>query len=243
MDKTVQDLKDKVGNQALSNARRIGEQESRLTKLDEFVHKPTNTLEIIKKETDRIDARLTKKIKEVIEDIDKEKNDRLADMRQYEEWIAQHEKYYNLNVEAIQNITTTHVNSQKRLEIYERIMSEFHLNIEALKTHSLSTDLHLESTLPLQIASISFQVGMGSITKKQFPKFRKNFKARLRDLEKNFQDCSNPFIENYESSFRKNFYELPPEYINPAALNSQGSTKKLGRESKQSQGSSQSPRK
>ena len=37
----------------------------------------------------------------------------------------------------------------KKFELFERVMCEFNLNIEALKTHALSTDLHLESTLPL----------------------------------------------------------------------------------------------
>ena len=55
-----------------------------------------------------------------------------------------------------------------------------------MKTHALSTDLHLESTMPLQIASIAFEVSIGTIMKKQYPKFRKNFKKRLTILEKNF---------------------------------------------------------
>lgn len=65
-------------------------------------------------------------------------------------------------------------------------MSEFNINIEALKTHALSTDLHLESTLPIQIASIAFDVGLGTIMKKQFPKYRTNFKKRVKILEKNY---------------------------------------------------------
>ena len=87
-------------------------------------------------------------------------------MKRYEEWVTKHDKFYNLNVKAFQDINVQHMNQMKRLEIYERIMSEFHLNIEAIKTHCLSTDLHLESTLPLQIAAISFEVGLGAIVKK-----------------------------------------------------------------------------
>ena len=37
----------------------------------------------------------------------------------------------------------------KKIEIFERVMCEFNINIEALKTHALTTDLHFESTLPL----------------------------------------------------------------------------------------------
>ena len=69
--------------------------------------------------------------------------------------------------------------------------------------------------MPMQIASIAFEVGIGAIMKKQYPKFRNNFRKRVRVLQKNFNDCSDPFLEGYQSLFRKNFYELPDEYVNP----------------------------
>ena len=103
----------------------------------------------------------------------------------------------------------------QKFEIFERVSSEFMINIEALKTHALATDLHLESTMPLQIASIAFEVGIGAIIKKQYPKFRNNFRKRVRALQKNFNDCTDPFLDGYQSLFRKNFYELPDEYVNP----------------------------
>lgn len=37
-------------------------------------------------------------------------------------------------------------------------------------------------------------------------------------LEKNYQDCCDPFLFGYESIFRKNFYELPDEYVNPTQM-------------------------
>lgn len=58
--------------------------------------------------------------------------------------------------------------------------------------------------------------------KKQYPKYRSNFKARIKTLEKNYQDCSDPFIEGYESIFRKNNYELPEEYTNPTKFAQSG---------------------
>lgn len=65
MDITVKDIKDKVGNMSLNYARRIGDQESRLTKLDEYVHKPNNILDVLKKETERTEVRISKKIADV----------------------------------------------------------------------------------------------------------------------------------------------------------------------------------
>ena len=64
-----------------------------------------------------------------------------------------------------------HTTLDSKFALLERVTSEFSINIEALKTHALTTDLHLESTLPLQTASIAFEIGLGSITKKQFGKF------------------------------------------------------------------------
>ena len=69
---------------------------------------------------------------------------------------------------------------------YEKIANEFNKHIEALKTHCLTTDLHLESTLPLQIASISYEVSSSLVKKKDYYKYRNNFKKRIAALEKNF---------------------------------------------------------
>ena len=62
--------------------------------------------------------------------------------------------------------------------------------------------------------------------KKQYPKFRNNFRKRMKTLEKNFSDCSDPFIEGYASIFRKNYYELPDEYVNPTKFGMDGGGKK-----------------
>ena len=70
---------------------------------------------------------------------------------------------------------------------YEHVLREFHTNIEQLKLHSLSTDLHLETSLPLQMASLAFDCVNPIVMKKQFPKFRKAFKARIEGLERNLQ--------------------------------------------------------
>ena len=76
---------------------------------------------------------------------------------------------------------------EEKFSKYEKIANEFNRHIEALKTHCLTTDLHLESTLPLQIASISYEVSSSLVKKKDYYKFRNNFKKRIGALEKNFQ--------------------------------------------------------
>ena len=49
--------------------------------------------------------------------------------------------------------------------------------------------------------------------KKQFPKFRATFKKRIEALERNLQQCCDPEVTDYQSYFRKNYYELPKDYI------------------------------
>ena len=88
-----------------------------------------------------------------------------------------------MNFDSIKEIKLDIDLQKKKFEIFERISSEFQINIEALKTHALSTDLHLESSLPIQIAAIAFDVSIGAIMKKQYPKFRNNFKKTLKLLE------------------------------------------------------------
>lgn len=51
--------------------------------------------------------------------------------------------------------------------------------------------------MPLQIASIAFEVGLGTIMKKQYPKYRKQFRGKWKALERNFNDCCDPFIEGF----------------------------------------------
>ena len=49
--------------------------------------------------------------------------------------------------------------------------------------------------------------------KKQFPKFRSAFKKRIKALEENLLQCCDPEVEGYKSFFRKNYYELPKDYV------------------------------
>ena len=166
-----------------------------------------------------------------------ESNDaRREEQLKFQDWTVTQTEFYKLNLEGLKQHTAELTKQQNKFEVFERVVSEFNINIEALKTHALSTDLHLESSLPLQIASIAFEVGQGTIMKKQFPKFRKNFKKRIDRLEKNFQDCSDPFLEGYESIFRKNFYELPDEYLNPTKV---GNASKASGDSGSNKGSAQ----
>ena len=170
---------------------------------------------MMQNETEKIDARLTKQIKELREQIEDNNIERINETKLNEEWQQKQEEFYKLNSMGLKELKAEFATQCKKFEIFEKVSSEFQINIEALKTHALATDLHLEATIPMQIASISFEVGIGAIMKKQYPKFRNNFRKRLRVLQKNFNDCSDPYLEGHQSLYRKNFYELPDEYVNP----------------------------
>ena len=166
MDTKVQQMSDKIGNMTLSYGRRIGDQDKKLDRLDALVHKPNNFLQLMKNETEKIDRRLTKKIQEVEKDVCEKHLIRVQETKTFEEQQAKQEEFYKLSFDGLKDLRLDFVKQNKKFEIFERVASEFQINIEALKTHALSTDLHLESALPLQIASISYEVGIGAILKK-----------------------------------------------------------------------------
>ena len=70
--------------------------------------------------------------------------------------------------------------------------------------------------MPLQMATITYEVCSNLANKEKiYKKFRGNFKKKVKVLEKNFQKCTDPSIKDYESVYRKNFYELPADYLIP----------------------------
>ena len=48
-----------------------------------------------------------------------------------------------------------------------------------------------------------------------YSKFRSNFKKKIKSLERNFEKCCDPSVKNYASIYRKNYYELPADYLVP----------------------------
>ena len=57
-------------------------------------------------------------------------------------------------------------------------------------------DLHMEAYLPLQMASVSYQVGLGLTKRDTISKFDKNFtKNVLKSLKKNMVDVCDPKLE------------------------------------------------
>lgn len=185
-DKMIQEMNGKLNNTTLSLKRSVGDLEKKVQNLDTFVHKPSKVEEKIQTANEKVESRLSNRIDELLQQMHDLNNERISDKKLFEEWQSQQNEFYKLNFDSVKELRLTSDLQSRKFEVFERVMSEFQINIEALKTHALSTDLHFESSLPLQIASIAFDVGIGAIMKKQYPKFRKHFRNHLKVLEKNF---------------------------------------------------------
>ena len=91
--------------------------------------------------------------------------------------------------------------------------------IDVIKTCSLATDLHMEAFLPLQMATIAFEVGKG-ITKDP-KKFIRFFGEIVHILEKKLVSicCDHPVTS---SRYQKLTYKIPDDLkeYNEGVLNS-----------------------
>ena len=140
-------------------------------------------MERLVEETEKLDKRFKTKMTIIEDKLDQELHRKRQETSQIKEWINKHEVLYANSFDDLNR-------QGKRLGLvegkfihYEKIANEFNKHIEALKTHCLTTDLHLESTLPLQVASISYEVCSSLVKKKDYYKFRNNFKKRVDTLE------------------------------------------------------------
>ena len=83
----------------------------------------------------------------------------------------------------------------KRVESHRNQLLDHVDNIENLKTYAITTDLHLEAYLPLQIANISFEVGKG-LLRDRSDRYAKHFvKKIIRPLESNCLKVCDPNID------------------------------------------------
>jgi hypothetical protein len=53
----------------------------------------------------------------------------------------------------------------KKFESQHHILLQFAENIEAVKSHALMTDLHLEAYLPVQMAALCYDICKGLVSK------------------------------------------------------------------------------
>lgn len=103
----------------------------------------------MRRETEKIDVRLSEKTMELQTRLENFETEHERLKLKLETWQSHAETIADLNSEHFKTMNKNYIIMDKKFELFERVMSEFNLNIEALKTHALSTDLHLESTLPL----------------------------------------------------------------------------------------------
>ena len=104
MDTRIEEMSGKVGNVTLNYARRIGDLEKKLSELDKYVHKPNNFCELIKNETEKIDTRLTERIKELSLEIQDKHIERIKETKLFEEWQSKQEEFYKLNADGLKDL-------------------------------------------------------------------------------------------------------------------------------------------
>ena len=76
-----------------------------------------------------------------------------------------------------------------KFESQHEILLQFAAHIEALKSHCLMTDLHLEGYLPLQVASLSYDICKGLVSKNNAEKFKVYIATKvIQKLERNIVD-------------------------------------------------------
>jgi hypothetical protein len=81
----------------------------------------------------------------------------------------------------------------KKFESQHDILLQFAENIEAVKSHALTTDLHLEAYLPLQMATLCYDICKGIVSKANTPKFQTYFASKVvKSLERNIVRIVDP---------------------------------------------------
>jgi hypothetical protein len=81
----------------------------------------------------------------------------------------------------------------------------------------LITDLHLEAFLPIQTATIAYDVAKGLVQKSKAGKFEKHFMRKtIKNLEKNCLQVCDPQMENFKSVYAKLNYHVPNDDAPPA---------------------------
>ena len=72
--------------------------------------------------------------------------------------------------------------------------------------------MHLEAYLPIQMATIAYEVSKASVSKDRQPKFKQYFmKQIIRSLEYKILGICDPGASYISSRFRKLQYKLPSE--------------------------------
>lgn len=86
-------------------------------------------------------------------------------------------------------------------------MLKLHENIKCLKSHSTITDLHMETFIPMQTATIAYEVAKGLAPKKKIDRFYKHFCNRIvKPLERNIIDTCDPSRDNVGAKYKKMQY-------------------------------------
>jgi len=66
------------------------------------------------------------------------------------------------------------------------------------------------------MAGLCYEVVAPIAKKKTLSKLKEKFGKKVIELERNLVMCCDPEVRNYNSIYRKNYYELPHTYLAPS---------------------------
>ena len=109
LDRVARDNAAKIGDSTLSFSKRLHEFDRRLKKFDELLHKPNNFLDVMRKETEKIDVRLTDKTVELQTRLEEFETEHERLRLNLETWQSQAESIAALNSEHFKTMNKNYI--------------------------------------------------------------------------------------------------------------------------------------
>ena len=94
----------KIGESTLSFSKRLHELDGRVKTLDELLHKPNNFMELLRKETDKIDTRISNKVLSLQEQVAELESKRERDNLSLQAWQIGCDEIAALNADHFQKM-------------------------------------------------------------------------------------------------------------------------------------------
>ena len=170
--------------------------EDQVKKLEEIVHRPSDVddkiMEVSDQLTERMKKELNKLLTKVLESVARQDNSATETKYMVDRVDRMYER---MKTDIGRHETLCFELACKFIEHHEVIV-KLSETMESLKTYTIVNDLHLEAYLPLQVATIAFDVAKGLAHKKDLERYKKYFATKVvRDLERNCIMVCDPSLD------------------------------------------------
>ena len=184
--------------------------EDQVKKLEVIVHRPSDVddkiMEVSDQLTERMKKELNKLLTKVLESVARQDNSATETKYMVDRVDRMYER---MKTDIGRHETLCFELACKFIEHHEVIV-KLSETMESLKTYTIVNDLHLEAYLPLQVATIAFDVGKGLAHKKDLERYKKYFATKVvKDLERNCIMVCDPSLDQSKCRFGKFNYKIP----------------------------------